>query len=144
MAATARTPRPAVKPKAPRDRLPPKQRPPGPPDDDDEVVSLDAEPDTEPERVPVFTIRGEVHTMLASPGPSIALRAMELAERRGATEVSLGLADVYIMREMLGENSYRALLNCKTMTRGQYLKIVGRVMRRAMGALEDEDGSPNR
>jgi hypothetical protein len=48
------------------------------------------------------------------------------------------------MRDMLGEKSYRALLDCRTMTRAQYLKIVGKVMRRAMGALEEEDGSPNR
>jgi small-conductance mechanosensitive channel len=82
--------------------------------------------------------------MLKEPPPSHALSALELADRRGASPQAIALADVYIMREMLGDTSYRALLGCKTMTRAQYLKIVNRVMTRAMGALEDEDGSPNR
>ncbi len=139
MAATARTPKPG-RPK------PPPRRPALPPaDDDDEVIDLaEPDPDTEPERVPLFKIGDTVHTMLADPGPSVALRAMELAEQRGATPLAVGFADVYIMREMLGEKSYRALLDCRTMTRGQYLKIVGKVMKLAMGALEDEGGSPNR
>lgn len=141
MAATAK----ASPAKRPPRRPPVPQRPSPFGVDDGEVVDLgDPEEAPEPERVPVFSIGGVVHTMLAEPGPGVTLRALELAERRGATEQAVAFADVQIMRDMLGEASYRALLDCKTMTRDQYLKIVGRVMNRAMGALEDRDGSPNR
>lgn len=140
MAATAK-----ASPAAKRPRRPVPQRIVPLPDDDDEVVDLaEPDPESEPERVPVFKIGGTVHTMLAEPGPGVALRALELAERRGASVQAVAFADVQIMRDMLGEESYRALLDCKTMTRDQYLKIVARVMSRAMGALEDRDGSPNR
>jgi hypothetical protein len=115
------------------------------PADDTQVISIGApDPEAEPERVPVFSIGDEHHTMLKDPGPTIVLRALELAERRGGTEQAVAFADVQIMRDMLGEPSYRALLDCRTLTRGQYVQIVERVMTRAMGALEDEDGSPNR
>lgn len=134
MAATARS---TSKPKPVR-----RPAPLVPAGDDDLVDIPEPDPEAEPDRVPVFKIGDTVHTMLADPGPSVALRAMELAEQRGATPLAVGFADVFIMREMLGGESYRALLNCKAMTRGQYLRIVGKVMRRAMGALED-DGSPN-
>jgi len=110
---------------------------------DDALIRLDEEPEAEPERVPVFAIGDTVYTMLANPPASLALRAMELAERRGATEVSVGLADVQIMRDMLGEEAYRALLDSKTLTRKQYTVITQKVMKAAMGSLED-DGRPNR
>lgn len=136
MAATARTTATRRKPPA---------RPALPPVEDDEVIDLgEPDPETEPERELLFRIAGTEHTMLKEPPPALALSALELAERRGGTEQAVAFADVYIMREMLGDKSYRALLGCKTMTRAQYIKIVNRVMTRAMGALEDEDGSPNR
>jgi hypothetical protein len=110
-----------------------------------EIVDLgDPDEAAAPEREVVFKIGGVEHTMLKNPGPSIALSGFELAERRGGTEQAAGFADVYIMREMLGAESYRALLDCRTMTRDQFIRISTRVMTRAMGALEDEDGSPNR
>lgn len=108
-----------------------------------DIIRLDEDPDGEPERVPVFAIGDDVYTMLADPPASLPLRAMEIAEQRGATQYSVGLADVYIMREMLGSEGYRALLNSKTLKRGQFVAITRRVMEAAMGALED-DGSPNR
>jgi len=123
------------------------RRPPStswPASDGEEVIDISAEPEGEPERVLLFRIGGVEYTMLKNPPPSIGLAALDLADRRGGSPQSVALADVYVMREMLGEESYRALLNCKTMDRDQYLRIVGRVMRSAMGAIEDEDGSPNR
>jgi hypothetical protein len=82
--------------------------------------------------------------MLKVPPPALGLRALALAERRGGTPEAIALADVYVMRQMLGEESYMALLGCNTMSKDQYLRIVTRVTRTAMAALEDEDGHPNR
>lgn len=147
MAATAKAPGSKTPTATARRRAAARQQPrPGPGvEEDDEVIDL-GDPDEagEPEREVVFKIRGTEHSMLKNPGPSIALSAFELAERRGATETAAGFADVYIMREMLGEKSYRALLDCRTMTRDQFIRITQRIMTRAMGALEEQDGSPNR
>lgn len=140
MAATARSPRATAKPKAPPKRPPALPSAAG---DDDEVIDLSAGPEAEPERIPVFRIGDTVHTMLKNPPLTVVMSALELAERRGGTPQAIGFADVDIMRQMLGTESYRALLDCKTITRDQYLKIVGRVMKRALGAAED-DSSPNR
>jgi len=138
MAASATRPRKPARPRPPARVLPPV--------DDEEVIALDEDGDDEPEpaRVPVFSIGEQLHTMIADPPPSLALSALELAERRGGTPQAIALADVFIMRAMLGEPSYRALLASRKMTRTQYLKIVAKVMKKAMGALEDGDGSPNR
>jgi hypothetical protein len=138
MAATAKGRTRATVTPRPSGRLPE-------PEGDGELIDIAApDAEAEPERVPVFSIGGVVHTMLKDPGPAVALRALELADRRGGTPQAVAFADVQIMRDMLGEESYRALLNCSTMTRAQYLKIVDRIMRGALGGLEGEDGSPNR
>jgi hypothetical protein len=143
VAATARArTRPPAKPK--RTPLPPAG-------DDEEVIDL-GDPDAEappPERVPLFSIGGTVHTMLKEPPLSIALSALELQRQHddgtpeGRTEAR-GYSTVYMMREALGESSYRALLNCKTLTGPQFARIQDKVMKRVMGALEGEDGFPNR
>jgi hypothetical protein len=111
---------------------------------DTTVIAIDdGELEGEPEREAVFSIGDDVFTMLADPPASIAAKALDLAYRRGGTDQALGMASVFIMREMLGNAAYQALLNAKRLTRPQYLAIVDRVTGRAYGAMEDEDGSPN-
>lgn len=137
MTATAR------KPAAPR-------RPPAlPPAGDDEIIEISApDPEAKPERVPAFKIGETVHTMLKDPPATIGLNALDIQARyddgtlvgRGEAR---GYASVYLMAKMLGEASYRALLGCDNMTREQFARINERVTRRAMGALETADGSPN-
>jgi hypothetical protein len=106
------------------------------------IAIEDGEPE-EAEREAVFSIGDKVHTMLAHPSPTIAATAADLAYRRGGTDQAYGLAAVYVMREMLGESSYRALLNAKRLTKDQYKAIIKTVTERAYGVLEEEDGSPN-
>lgn len=113
--------------------------------DDDEIIDLGepAAPGPEPEREPVFRIGDTVHTMLKDPPASIALKSLDLAYERGGGLDAQGFAQVYVMREMLGEESYRALLDFPGLTGPQFTRIMGKVVTRAMGAME-MDGTPNR
>lgn len=111
---------------------------------DTEVVRIDDGPeDAEPERELVFMIGETEHTMLADPSPTLPMRALDIAYQRGGTDQAFGVAAVFLMREMLGEESYRALLNAKRITKAQYKAIIEKVTVRAYSALEDGDGSPN-
>lgn len=142
MAATARSPKPRPRPKA----LPPAPLP--EPDDDGDVIDLgDGEGEAEPERVPLFRIGETVYTMLKDPPLSLALKALDMQSRRVSESEedradAQGVANAYVMREMLGEQAYRALLSSRTLTASQWAAITGRVTRRVLGALERDD-SPN-
>lgn len=148
MAATARSSRTPAKaparPKASRP-LPPAVRAAMKKAQDAGLVQIDADDaeGAEPEREPVFAIGETVHTMLADPPPTLAMAALDMAYQRGGTEQAYGLATVFLMREMLGEESYRALLASRRVTRAQYTAIVEKVTVRVYSALEGEDGSPN-
>lgn len=139
MAATARKPKAAA---------PAPQRPALPAGDDDEIIGIALpDPDAEPERVPLFAIGDEVHTMLKDPPLSLALTAMDIQRQRASSSPediadARGLAEAYVMQEMLGEDSYRALLASRTLTAAQYRAITERVTKRVLGALEDGD-APN-
>jgi hypothetical protein len=122
---------------------------PPPPDDDDEVIDLaEPDPEAEPERVPLFRIGETVHLMLKNPSPSLAIESLEVQRQYddgtpvGRTEAR-GYGSAFLMKEMLGEESYRALLGCRTMTSAQFARIQRRVINRALGQMEGEDGSPN-
>jgi hypothetical protein len=86
--------------------------------------------------VAVFSIGSTVYTVPAEPPVSLALKALDLQYRRGGA-----WAEVFIMREMLGETGYRALLDCKTLTRDQYAAITAAIRSLAFG--DQEDDSPN-
>jgi hypothetical protein len=98
----------------------------------------------EPAREDVFAIGETGHSMLADPPVTIATQALDLAYRMGGGQTGIGYATVFIMREMLGDESYEALLNSKRITAAQYKAITEAVTMRAYSALEDEDGNPNR
>jgi len=136
MAAQVRVPanKPAV-------RRPPRALPAAAGDADDELIEIsadDPEHEPEPERVPVFKIGDEVYTMLKDPPLTLALKARNVGYERGE-----GYAEIFVMREMLGEDSYRALLDNQSLKGRQLEAITARVTRRLFGALEREMKDPN-
>lgn len=108
--------------------------------DDEELIEISVDdPEQEPERVPLFKIGDTVYTMLADPPLTLAMEAMDVSYERGQ-----GFGEVFIMREMLGEQAYRALLGSKSLKGPQYKEIAERITKRVYGVLEREGGSPNR
>jgi len=55
-----------------------------------------------------------------------------------------GYAEIFIMREMLGEGAYRTLLATRSLKGAQLQTITQRVTTRLFGALERESASPRR
>ena len=107
------------------------------------------------EREPIFYIDDTEYTMLADPPASIALTASRLlSEERGHLEAlgaepleafraASGLAQNYVMTEMLGQDGYAALCGCRTIKAAEMRRVMEVVSERAQGALEDEE-HPNR
>jgi len=106
---------------------------------DDDIIEISPDdPEQEPERVPLFKIGETVYTMLADPPLTLAMEAMDVSYERGQ-----GFGEVFVMREMLGEEAYRALLGSKSLKGPQYKAITDKVTGRLYGVLESEGGSPN-
>lgn len=108
---------------------------------DDAIIEISADDPEEapPERVPLFSIGDEVYTMLADPPLTLALEARNVGYERGD-----GYAEIFVMREMLGLDAYRALLANRSLKGAQLAAITARVSRRLFGVLERETASPNR
>lgn len=157
MAATVRAGKPARAPARPatRDHLPAKSNghangtaAPG-------VLrfsSSSAEPE---EREPLFYIDDTEYTIPVEPSASIGLGAQDvLAEEREqllaagfdlktATMTAMGLAQKFVLQEMLGQDGYEALLGYKRLRRADLKRLMEVCSERAYAAMEDEE-SPNR
>lgn len=109
-------------------------------DADDAIIELteDDPEEAPPERVALFKIGGEVYTMLKDPPLTLALQARNVGFERGE-----GYAEIFVMREMLGEGAYRALLGNSSLKGRQLEAITKRVTTTLFGVLERESASPN-
>lgn len=107
--------------------------------EDDAIIEIsEDDPEQEPERVAVFKIGDEVYTMLKDPPLTLALEARDVGYERGA-----GYAEIFVMREMLGLDAYRALLASRSLKGAQLNAVTERVTKRLFGVLEKESASPN-
>lgn len=66
--------------------------------------------------VPLFEIDGVEYSVPRSPRANIALKYLSILEERGPE-----LASVFIFRSMLGDDGYRALSDCDSLT-GDHLE----------------------
>jgi hypothetical protein len=109
--------------------------------EDDAIIEISEDDPEEapPEREPLFSIGDEVYTMLKDPPLTLAMQARNVGYERGE-----GYAEIFLMREMLGEDAYRALLANRSLKGPQLQAITARVSKRLFGVLERETASPNR
>jgi hypothetical protein len=68
--------------------------------------------------VDLFEVDGVMYQVPRKPSAGIALKYLEATEQVGE-----GAANLYVLREMLGEDGYTALSDCKTLT-DEHLKWV--------------------
>ena len=87
-------------------------------------------------RIPLFSIDGTAYTIPARFDPIMALRALDMARRRGE-EIMLS----WLLEEALGEEGYQALLGCSSVTTGQLQALMEKVSEQVMGALEEPAGN---
>jgi hypothetical protein len=91
---------------------------------------------TEDDRIPLFSIDGQTYTIPARFDPIIALRALDMARRRGE-EIMFS----WLLEEALGEEGYQALLGCSSVTPSQLQALMEKVSDQVMGALEEPGGN---
>jgi hypothetical protein len=97
-----------------------------------EIVTTDL---PEIEQVPLFSIDGQVFSIPAEVDASMALRVLDAARRSGMEAAMSGA-----LEELLGEESYQALLNCKGLTKENLEQIMALVQEISLGGLEAAKG----
>lgn len=100
-----------------------------------QITTSPLDPDTEVERVHVFSIDDEPYYMPAEIPPAVGLRYMDQVRARG--EVA---AQAFLLEAVLGVEAYQALINCDDITTEQLEAIGEEIGRRALGPL----GRPGR
>lgn len=76
-----------------------------------DVLRLTSAAPLEQDMVPLFEIDGVEYSVPRKPRANIALKYLSTLEERGPE-----LASVFIFRAMLGDDGYRALSNCDSLT----------------------------
>lgn len=130
---TTATRKPAAKP-APRTRAKAKPAPVYPltPTIEPIVITTADAPDDEP-MVTLFTVDGVDYKIPARPGMNLALQLVELVEQHGG-----GMAELIFLRRVLGDDNFRVLSNCRSVTRAQIDALGRAVGELTLGALEDD------
>jgi hypothetical protein len=107
---------------------PPLLRPTGAPF---EPLRLSSAPEEAPDLVDLFEVDGTMYSVPSKPSASIALRYLDAAENLGPQA-----ANLYVLREMLGEDGYKALSTCRALTDTQLTWIVETVQGLVLGTIE--------
>jgi hypothetical protein len=102
------------------------------------VLRFTSVPDEEEQREPLFYIDDVEYTIPVEPPAGIGLEAMHMIAQ-GGPAAGAAVED-YIMGEMLGEDGWAALRECRTLKMADYRRLVQVCTEKVMGAEED----PNR
>lgn len=96
-----------------------------------EPLRLKSVPDAPPEMVDLFEVDGVMYQVPRKPSASIGLQYLDAAESLGTQA-----ANLFILREMLGQEGYKALSTCKTLDDDQLQWVVETVQGLALGTVE--------
>lgn len=87
-------------------------------------------------RVVVFYIDDEAYTVPAKPGAEISLQALDILAERGE-----GAAIHYMMKAMLGEDGYHALMTYQDLPADALAQVMKKIQEIANGPLEGPKAS---
>lgn len=94
-------------------------------------LRLTSEAPPEEDLVELFEVDGVMYSVPRKPRANIALQYLEALEQLGPQ-----MANVYLLREMLGQEGYRALSTCKSL-KGEHLAwVMETIHGLAMGTTE--------
>ena len=91
------------------------------------------------DREPIFSIDGIEYTMPREVPGHIALEGMEIYRKGGD-----GAATPWIMEQLLGNDGYRALRDCPSLTKANLLAIIEVLRRKIFGDPEDPVSLPGK
>jgi hypothetical protein len=106
------------------------------------VPEFSTEPGEEGEREVLFRVDGTEYTIPVEPPASIALAGMELLAAHGGGDMAQILFTREMLRLMLGDKGYAALLSVPTLKPADFTHLAEVCAKRAMGAIQ-ESGNPN-
>jgi hypothetical protein len=96
------------------------------------AIRLDSKaPRPETKRVPLFYIDDTEYTVPAKPSPTVGLKYLRLLAREGE-----GQANEFLLRSLLGEKGYVALMNYTALTEEQFDQVMERAVSIATGPKE--------
>lgn len=101
------------------------------------ILELTSGPAEDLERIPIFSVDGTEYTIPKDVPAYVSLEAQELLATQGMV-----VAERWLMVELLGEDGWKALRSCKTLTRGQYRKLAASIVEHAMGSDEEDPKAP--
>ena len=99
------------------------------------VLELSSADVVSEERIPLFSIDGTDYTMPAEVAGYVSLEATDLWATQGEAA-----ATRWLMIEMIGEDGYAALRQCKTITKAQMRHVQEILVKHAMG--EEDPKAP--
>jgi hypothetical protein len=104
-----------------------------------QIVSLQSSDGPEPERVELFQIDGKPYYVTARPKINMALRYMHIARVQG-TDMAID----YMLGQLLGEESYEALMGFDDLTMEQFQQIITIASTIMAGAIEPPKDGPRK
>ena len=96
------------------------------------VLELSSDDVVSDERIPLFSIDGTEYTMPAEVAGNVGLQVTDIWATDGEAA-----GTKWLMIELLGEDGYQALRDCKTITKAQMRQVIQIMVKHALG---DEDG----
>jgi hypothetical protein len=100
------------------------------------IITTEDESQEPQERIPVFTLDDVEYTMPAHIPASMSLRVLDMIRRVGQEA-----AVSWVLEEVLGDEAYQALLNCRSLKPSQLLAVMAVVQDHVLGAMEEAAGN---
>lgn len=96
-----------------------------------EPLRLSSEPEQTPDMVDLFEVDGTMYSVPRKPSASIGLQYLDAAETLGPQA-----ANLFVLREMLGDDGYNALSTCKALTDEHLAWLVDTIQGLVLGTIE--------
>lgn len=96
-----------------------------------EPLRLSSEPEQAPDMVDLFEVDGTMYSVPRKPSASIGLQYLDAAETLGPQA-----ANLFVLREMLGDDGYSALSTCKALTDEHLAWLVDTIQGLVLGTIE--------
>ena len=99
------------------------------------TIELNSTPETEVEKVELFSLNGVSYSIPKKPRVNVALRYLKMAREEG-TEA----ASAFLLESLVGEEAYKALMDFDDLTQETLGQIAEAAQKHTLGGLEAPKG----